>query len=222
VPRPRTGRQVVSLVLAAARRAASVRAGAPAWPPGVFGAANLVGRGPGLCRGYQALGASSRTGAARTRYPTHRSGNAVVAGDRERLGPATSDVLQAGMRVPIVSESGPGSWLAWRGCDRSWRRAERRASSQPSRWTPRGPDESWCSRTRCFESDIGLLVPVCVTRGLTVTFRLRQNRPTHAWPRARARRRSSGEPKPRRLPHTFQLASHTHAARARPPFLPGR
>jgi transposase InsO family protein len=39
-------------------------------------------------------------------------------------------------------ESGPGSWLAWSGCGRSWRRAGRRAGSQRLPWTSRGPDAS--------------------------------------------------------------------------------
>jgi hypothetical protein len=75
-----------------------------------------------------------------------RSGSGLVGGSTGYPVCVPSDGCAC--RVSLVS--GPGFWLAWSGCGRSWRHAGRLARSSPSPWTPSGRDANWSSRTRCF------------------------------------------------------------------------
>ena len=86
----------------------------------------------------------------RAGYPAHPAGNAAGVG---LVGGSTGYpvcVPSDGCACRVSLASGPGSWLAWSGCGRSWCHAGRRRDHRRRRGRSPGRDANWSSRTRCF------------------------------------------------------------------------
>jgi hypothetical protein len=64
---------------------------------------------------------------------------------------------KCGCGCQMSRESGPGSWLAWTGCGRSWRHASRSATSLPSPLTWSGPDASWVLENAVLRHQVNVL-----------------------------------------------------------------